>query len=140
MPMPMDEPAELNNAPEEPRAESSFPIVGIGASAGGIEAFTQFLIQLPAQTGMAFVLVQHLDPRHESWLTGTPGPRLPVVEASQGLPVAPDHVYPARHHHGDRPRRAGAPGNARQHPRHRGLQSCGRRPDTLPFLVPAVPA
>jgi two-component system CheB/CheR fusion protein len=58
---------------DEQVAESPFPIVGIGASAGGLEAFTQFLAHLPARTGMAFVLVQHLDPRHESRLTDLPG-------------------------------------------------------------------
>src|SRR4030095_1986583 len=46
-----------------------FPVVGIGASAGGLEAFKQLLDHLPIDTGMAFVLVQHLDPTHESILT-----------------------------------------------------------------------
>src|SRR4030095_1156025 len=45
-----------------------FPIVGVGASAGGLEAFTRLIKDLPADTGMAFVLVQHLDPEHESKL------------------------------------------------------------------------
>ena len=45
------------------------PIVGIGASAGGLEAFTELLSHLPEDTGMAFVLIQHLDPKHESHLT-----------------------------------------------------------------------
>ncbi|MGH8489735.1 MAG: chemotaxis protein CheB, partial [Gammaproteobacteria bacterium] len=97
MPMPMDEPAEnaTFDAPDEQGAESSFPIVGIGASAGGLEAFIQLFAHLPAQTGMAFVLVQHLDPRHESRLTdllarATP---MPVVEASHGLLVEPDHIF-----------------------------------------------
>ncbi len=94
----MDEPAEANatfNAPDEQGAESPFPIVGIGASAGGLEAFTQLLAHLPAHTGMAFVLVQHLDPRHESRLTDilARGAHMPVIEASQGLRVEPDHVY-----------------------------------------------
>ncbi len=82
-------------AAEEVGAESPFPIVGIGASAGGLEAFTQLLGQLPRQTGMAFVLVQHLDPRHESRLTDllARATHMPVVEASQGLQVVPDHVY-----------------------------------------------
>ncbi len=43
----------------------SFPIVGIGASAGGLEAFQQFFTSMPPDTGMAFVLVQHLDPPSE---------------------------------------------------------------------------
>jgi two-component system CheB/CheR fusion protein len=46
-----------------------FPIVGIGASAGGLEAFQQMLAHLPPDTGMAFLLVQHLDPSHKSQLT-----------------------------------------------------------------------
>ena len=46
----------------------AFPIVAIGASAGGLEAFTKLLRHLPPDTGMAFVLVQHLDPKHESIL------------------------------------------------------------------------
>jgi two-component system, chemotaxis family, CheB/CheR fusion protein len=46
-----------------------FPIVGVGASAGGLEAFTQLLQNLPTTTGMGFVLVQHLDPDHVSALT-----------------------------------------------------------------------
>src|SRR2546430_6959185 len=52
----------------EPSASKPFPIVGIGASAGGLEAFTAFLKALPADTGMAFVLIQHMDPTHESML------------------------------------------------------------------------
>ena len=47
----------------------SFPVVAIGASAGGLEAFTALLKALPAHTGMAFVLIQHLEPKHESALT-----------------------------------------------------------------------
>jgi len=47
----------------------SFPVVGIGASAGGLEAFTLLLQHLPPDTGMGFVMVQHLDPVHESVLT-----------------------------------------------------------------------
>ncbi|MCI0533635.1 MAG: hypothetical protein L0Z50_00255, partial [Verrucomicrobiales bacterium] len=56
--------------PESPKASAGhFPIVGVGASAGGLEAFTQLLKHLPTDTGMGFVLVQHLDPDHESALT-----------------------------------------------------------------------
>lgn len=42
--------------------ESDFPIIGIGCSAGGLEAFERFFAQVPADSGMAFVVVQHLDP------------------------------------------------------------------------------
>jgi two-component system CheB/CheR fusion protein len=73
----------------------AFPIVGVGASAGGLEAFSQLLTHLPEDTGMAFVLVQHLDPKHESRLRDllAKNTRMPVLEAAQGLAVAPDHVY-----------------------------------------------
>ena len=47
----------------------AFPVVGIGASAGGLDACKEFFEFLPANTGMAFVLVQHLDPHHKSMLT-----------------------------------------------------------------------
>ena len=46
----------------------SFPIVGIGASAGGLESFSELIARVPADTGMAYVFVQHLDPRHDSLL------------------------------------------------------------------------
>ena len=55
--------AEKERSPDEP-----FPVAGIGASAGGLEAFSQLLAHLADDTGMAFVLVQHLDPKHESKL------------------------------------------------------------------------
>jgi two-component system CheB/CheR fusion protein len=76
-------------------AERGFPIVGVGASAGGLEAFTRLLKRLPADTGMGFVLVQHLDPQHESALTqilarATP---MPVHEVTNNLRVQANHVY-----------------------------------------------
>ena len=79
-----------------PRAKHQpFPIVGIGASAGGLEAFTQLLGALPLDTGLAFVLVQHLDPKHESMLTtllsrATP---LPIHEARDGMRLEANHIY-----------------------------------------------
>ena len=81
--------------PDEPPPHSPFPIVGVGASAGGLEAFSQLLGHLPDQPGMAFVLVQHLDPRHESHLSEllARSTRMPVLQATDGLPVEPDHVY-----------------------------------------------
>src|SRR5947199_3740267 len=50
------------------RSDAEFSIVGVGASAGGLEAFTQFLHALPNDTGMAIILVQHLSPKHDSAL------------------------------------------------------------------------
>src|SRR6266704_1150292 len=73
----------------------SFPIVGIGASAGGLEAFASLLTNVPADPGVAFVLVQHLDPKHESLLTEIL-PRsttMPVSEVTEGVRVKPNHVY-----------------------------------------------
>jgi two-component system CheB/CheR fusion protein len=83
--------------PENHRLPIAKPltIVGIGASAGGLEAFTQLLRSLPADTGMAFVLVQHLDPKHESMLTQILSQRtkMPVYEVKDGMAAEPDHVY-----------------------------------------------
>src|SRR5262249_38621738 len=72
-----------------------FPIVGMGASAGGLEAFSKLLSALSANTGMAFVLVQHLDPHRESRLTDLLGrtTRMPVVEATHGMAVERNQVY-----------------------------------------------
>ena len=72
-----------------------FPVVGIGASAGGLEAFTELLKHLPLDTGMGFVLVQHLDPQHESALTQllARATSMPVRKVTNNLRVEPDHVY-----------------------------------------------
>ena len=72
-----------------------FPIVGVGASAGGLEAFTELLKHLPLDTGLGFVLVQHLDPQHESALTQilARATNLPVCEVTNNLPVEANHVY-----------------------------------------------
>jgi two-component system, chemotaxis family, CheB/CheR fusion protein len=70
-------------------------IVGIGASAGGLEAFTLLLKQLPVDTGFGFVLVQHLDPQHESALTQllARATTMPVREVTNNLRVLANHVY-----------------------------------------------
>ena len=70
-------------------------IVGVGASAGGLEAFTELLQHLPGDTGMAFVLVQHLDPVHESALAQilTRATPMPVREVRNNLKVEPNHIY-----------------------------------------------
>jgi chemotaxis response regulator CheB len=59
-----DRQAHAVDKEEAPRL--SFPVVGIGASAGGLEAFIEFFEAMPAQSGIAFVLVQHLPPDRES--------------------------------------------------------------------------
>jgi len=72
-----------------------FPVVAIGASAGGLEAYTEFFHALPTDTGMAFVLVQHLDPSHRSMLAEILGKatRMPVEEVKPKVRIRPDHVY-----------------------------------------------
>ena len=82
-------------SPPEPARARAFPIVGIGASAGGLEAFSQFLRELPTDTGMAFVLIQHLDPKHDSRLPDVLArvTAMPVVTVTDRLRVEPDHVY-----------------------------------------------
>src|SRR2546428_10228480 len=70
-------------------------IVGVGASAGGLEAFEQLLAALQEDTGMAFVLVQHLAPKHESILSEllSKSTRMPVIEVTDGVAVAPNQIY-----------------------------------------------
>lgn len=70
-------------------------IVGIGASAGGLEAFKSFFKAMPADPGMAFVLVQHLDPEHPSALVDIVGDctAMEVLSAEDGVVVEPNHVY-----------------------------------------------
>ncbi|MEJ2425836.1 MAG: CheR family methyltransferase [Candidatus Thiodiazotropha sp.] len=76
-------------------SDTLFPVVAIGASAGGLEAFREVLRHLPADTGMAFVLVQHLDPTHESQLASllAGSTTMPVHEAVDNMLVEPNHVY-----------------------------------------------
>lgn len=71
------------------------PVVGVGASAGGLEAFSELLQHLPEKTGLAFVFVQHLDPTHPSHLAEILGraTQRTVVEATDGMPVEPERVY-----------------------------------------------
>ena len=73
----------------------SLPVVGIGASAGGLEACTELFRNLPVDTGAGFVLVQHLDPTHESVLPDILSrvTRLPVSSVQDRMKVLPDHVY-----------------------------------------------
>ena len=70
-------------------------LVGLGASAGGLDAFKSFFANMPPQSGMAFVLVQHLDPRHKSLLVEllSNHTEMPVAQAEDGMRVAADHVF-----------------------------------------------
>lgn len=80
-------------APEA--TKQNFPIVGIGASAGGLEAFRQFLSAIPEDSGMAFVLVQHLDPKHNSILPEilSHSTKIPVHEITDEIHLAPNNIY-----------------------------------------------
>ena len=81
--------AAVHSAPKD-----DLLIAAVGASAGGIEAFTELMINLPADSGMAFVLVQHLDPKHRSLLTELLSKKtaMRVTEVTDGMKVERDHV------------------------------------------------
>ncbi|MFL5341819.1 MAG: chemotaxis protein CheB [Gemmataceae bacterium] len=91
--------AEANLAPGEPSLPAPrsrpFPIVGVGASAGGLEAFTELLHGLPAEPGMAFLFVQHLEPHRKSQLAQilSSATSMPVREATEGVRIEVNHVY-----------------------------------------------
>ncbi|WP_051656555.1 chemotaxis protein CheB [Butyrivibrio sp. AE3004] len=70
-------------------------VVGIGASAGGLEALQQFLTFLPSNTGMAFVIIQHLAPNHKSMLVDILGKynTMPITEIEDGMPIERNHIY-----------------------------------------------
>ncbi|HEX4609806.1 MAG TPA: chemotaxis protein CheB [Urbifossiella sp.] len=91
--------ARLAAPPDDARTPRlPFPVVGIGASAGGLEAYTEFLQACPADAGMAYVLVQHLPPDRESLLVEILArqTRMPVAEVTDGQVVEPDSVYVIR--------------------------------------------
>src|SRR6185503_14436379 len=77
------------------KSTNLFPVVGIGASAGGLDAFKRLLKAIPEDSGMAYILVQHLDPAHESILTELLQrvTKIPVQEITDNVHVAPDHIY-----------------------------------------------
>jgi two-component system CheB/CheR fusion protein len=90
------QPVALENSPRLP-----FAVVGMGASAGGLQAFSDFFKTLPATRGMAYVLIQHLPPQRESMMVDILSKRtdIPVLQVEDGMPVEPDHVYVIRPGH-----------------------------------------
>ncbi len=70
-------------------------VVGIGASAGGVEAFIKMVRELPSDSGMVYVLIQHLDPSHKSHLDEilTRETKLPVIEVTEGMHIKKDTIY-----------------------------------------------
>lgn len=76
-------------------SRNQFLVVGIGASAGGLEAFKQFIKAIPVDSGMAFILVQHLDPNHDSILCELLQKitLIPIHQVTDKIQVEPDHIY-----------------------------------------------
>ena len=76
-------------------AKTSVLVVGVGASAGGLEAFRKLMGTVPRNTGIAFILVQHLDPSHESMMVDllSTHTALTVCQAKDELPIEGDHLY-----------------------------------------------
>lgn len=72
-----------------------FLIAGIGASAGGIQAFQQFFQHIPAKTGIAYVVILHLSPDHDSKLAEVlrPVSKMPIMQVTERVKVEPDHIY-----------------------------------------------
>jgi two-component system CheB/CheR fusion protein len=87
-------PAEAAPAPSNPERTGA-PVVGIGASAGGLDAFKRFFAAMPADNGLAFVLVPHLDPARKSLMVEllSRHTAMPVVEAEHGMAVEANHTY-----------------------------------------------
>lgn len=95
-------PKESSNFPPPAVEPNSFFVVGIGASAGGIPALKQFFSTMPADSGMAFIVVLHLSAEHESHLASIlqSETKMPVVQVTEVTTIEPDHVYvnpPAQH-------------------------------------------
>lgn len=95
---PAAEAAEVKEASSEhltPPGEYDFPIVGIGSSAGGLEALEVFLQHVPEQSGMAFIIVQHLDPTHKGIMVELlqRATTMTVTQIRDRMEIEPNHVY-----------------------------------------------
>ncbi len=88
-------PATQKQEPVLQTITPGFPVVAVGASAGGLEALTAILAALPSDIAMAFVLIQHLDPKRHSMMPEllSKATRIPVLEARDAMKVEPNHVY-----------------------------------------------
>ena len=96
--VPAEATGETPRKPGEGESEEtgqSCPVVGFGASAGGLEAMTEVLREMPDDTGMAIVFIQHLDPKHSSMLSEllARATTMPVQQAANGMKVEPNKVY-----------------------------------------------
>ena len=87
--------SQLLAEPEPSKQAASFPVIGLGASAGGLQALKDFFTHMPAESGMAFVVIMHLSPRYESHaaalLQATTA--MPVTQVNAAVRVEPNHVY-----------------------------------------------
>ena len=92
-------PAKLREKPRSgggpSRSKRPVYIVGMGGSAGALEAFEQFFTHMPADSGLAFVLVTHMDPAHKGMMPELIGrcTPMPVVQVEESMLVRPNHVY-----------------------------------------------
>ena len=88
----MDQPLQ---APAAAPAHVDVPVVGIGASAGGIKALLEFFEHMPQSSGMAFVVVLHLSPKHESSLDKVlqAVTKMPVLQVNEAVQIEKDHIY-----------------------------------------------
>jgi two-component system CheB/CheR fusion protein len=87
--------AKRNSLLQNPLASTDFPVVALGASAGGLDAFRKLFDALPADIGMAFILIQHLDPTHASMMVDLLASHttMKVQQAADGMPLERSHVY-----------------------------------------------
>ena len=92
---PKPKPEKVEDNHEGHDADHNLLVVAIGASAGGLEAFTELVRHIPEDTGMAFVLIQHLDPKHHSLLTEliSKETSMGVAEVRDGMVLSPNRVY-----------------------------------------------
>lgn len=90
-----DDVSSRNNDPSLLKSSLKFPVVGIGASAGGMAALRSFFEHMPADCGMAFVIVLHLSPKHESNADRIlqSATAMPVTQVTQPTPIEKNHVY-----------------------------------------------
>ncbi|MDQ3060309.1 MAG: PAS domain S-box protein [Pseudomonadota bacterium] len=95
MPEQLDVSIDPENNPDLARSSLNFPVVGIGASAGGLEALLRFLEHMPAGNSMAFVIILHLSPKHESNAAEIlqRSTSMPVVQVVKRTAIEADHVY-----------------------------------------------
>jgi len=94
MPLSSDD-GRTRNMPQLAPSHLPFPVVGLGASAGGLPALIKFLEHMPANNGMAFVVILHLSPKHQSAADTVLQrvTRMPVIQVSGSVPIEREHVY-----------------------------------------------